>query len=114
LPVVVCCIVFAKQIFFLCGGADYIEYAYALQGMSILYLIIFTGYPIRIAIRVFLLNREFFFAYCISFLFSLLSAKYLIQQWQLTGVIISLIINQLLMLGYWQMALSRKKFVLWK
>lgn len=114
LPVVIIAILFAKQIFILCGGAQYADYAYVLQGMAVLYLFIFIGYPLRIAIRVFLMNRDFFIAYCVSFLFSFLTAKYLIGNWQLTGVVVALIINQMLMLGYWQFVLARKNFILWK
>lgn len=114
LPVVTMAFLFAKQIFILCGGAQYASYAYVLQGMAILYLFIFLGYPLRIAIRVFLMNRDFFVAYCVSFLFSFLTAKFLIGQWQLTGVVVALIINQILMLGYWQIMLARKNFIIWK
>lgn len=114
LPILIACFVFARSIFSLCGGADYIEYAYALQGFCILYVFIFGGYPIRIAIRALLMNREFFIAYCLSFLTSLFSARFLMQEWALTGVIVALIINQIVMLGYWNLALARKNFYLWK
>ena len=114
LPVLAVCILFSKKIFVLCGGTAFAGYSGVLQGMALLYLVVFAGYPVRIAIRVFLLNRDFFIAYCGSFLFSLLSAQYLIRQWQLNGVIAALIINQLLMLAYWQWVLARKQFKLWK
>jgi O-antigen/teichoic acid export membrane protein len=113
-PVTIATLLFAEEILLLCGGRAYIEYAYALQGMGVLYIIIFFGYPVRIAIRVLLLNSDFFIAYCISFSFSLLSATFFIRQWHLYGVIAALIINQLLMLFYWQFALSKKKIFLWK
>ena len=113
LPVSIALIAFARQIFMLSGGQAYVEYAFALQGMVVLYLVIFIGYPIRMAIRVLLLNRDFFIAYIISLVFSLLAAKFLISHWGLTGVITGLIINQLLVLSYCQYILYRKKFMLW-
>jgi O-antigen/teichoic acid export membrane protein len=114
LPIALLVIIFSKQIFFVAGGSEYVEYAYTLQGMSVLYLVIFLGYPLRIAIRVYMLNRDFFIAYVASFVFSLLTAQYLISQWQLYGVIVALVGNQLLMLAYWQWVLARKQFSLWK
>ena len=114
LPIAVLVIIFSKQIFFIAGGTEYVEYSYTLQGMAVLYLVIFLGYPLRIAIRVYMLNRDFFIAYSASFVFSLLSAQYLISQWLLYGVIAALVGNQLLMLAYWQWVLARKQFLLWK
>lgn len=114
LPVSLALVVFAPQIFELSGGADYTEYAFALQGMAVLYFFIFAGYTSRLAIRVLLFNRDFFIGYVISFLFSLLAARFFIQQWGLTGVIAGLIINQLLLQAYWQFILIRKNIKLWK
>jgi O-antigen/teichoic acid export membrane protein len=114
LPVIAIAMVFPKPIFRICGGEEFIEYAYALQGMAFLYLVIFIGYPLRIAIRVMLMNREFFVAYCVSFVFSVTASEYLISRFQLEGVIIALIINQLLMISYWQFTLYKKQVILWK
>ena len=114
LPVIAMAAFFPKQIFQICGGTEFIEYSYALQGMAFLYLVIFIGYPLRIAIRVMLMNREFFIAYCVSFVFSVTASEYLISRFQLQGVIIALIINQLLMISYWQFTLYKKQVILWK
>lgn len=114
LPVSLVLVIFAPQIFKLSGGADYVEYAFALQGMAVLYVFIFAGYTSRIAIRVLLFNRDFFIGYVFSFLFSLFAARFFIQQWGLTGVITGLIINQLLLQAYWQFILIRKNVKLWK
>ena len=113
-PFVLVCLLFPQEIITRLGGVDYAEYSFAVQGMAILYVVIFLGYPVRIAVRVFMLNRHFFIAYAASFAFSFLTAKAIIVQWSLTGVIVALILNQLLMLGYWQYVLAKKKFVLWK
>lgn len=114
LPVLLIIIFFPAPIFRLCGGQDYTGYGYALQGMAVLYLVIFIGYPVRIAVRVMMMNRAFFTAYLFAFVFTFFAAHFLVSQWQLTGVIASLIINQLIMLGYWQWMLARKKMILWK
>ncbi len=114
LPFVLLVMLFPGRIFALCGGAAFASHASALRGMAALYCIIFAGYPVRIAMRALLLNRDFFIAYCLSFGFSLLFAKYFITHWQLGGAIAALVVNQLLMLGYWQIVLARKKIFLWR
>lgn len=114
MPVTLACFLFPQQLFVLFGGAAYATYAGVLQGMALLYIVIVMGYPVRIVIRAMLMNRDFFTAYIISFLFSATAATMLIRQWQLWGVITALLINQLLMLAYWHWALYKRKFNLWK
>lgn len=114
LPFLSAAFLFPGQILSLAGGTEYTGYAYALQGMVLLYAIIILGYPIRIAVRAMLLNREFFMAYLVSGLFSLLTVRLIVQQWQVAGVIAALLINQLLMLVYWHRVLKRKNIVIWK
>lgn len=113
-PAILIALLFPKEIYGLMGGDKYANYAFVLQGMAMLYLLIFIGYPIRIAIRVFMLNSHFFVAYVATFIFSFLTAKIIISHWNLYGVILALMLNQLLMLSYWQYVLFKKKFLLWK
>jgi O-antigen/teichoic acid export membrane protein len=113
LPFTLLLVVFAKEIFQLTGGAEYVDYAFALQGMAVLYLIIFAGYSARIAIRVLSLDKDFFVGYLFTLVFSLIGAQYFIQHWGILGVIAGLLTNQLLLQVYWQIILSRKNLVLW-
>ena len=105
---------FPEFILSLIAGPEYEAYAFLVQGMAVLYFIIFIGYPIRMAIRMLNLNQFFFMGYVLSFVFSLLSFKYLLAQWNLWGAISGLIINQLLLLSFWYFILINKKFNLWK
>jgi len=114
MPILAILLLFPRLILELAGGNTYTSYAYELQGMTILYAVIFFGYPFRIAIRVMLMNKDFFVAYCLSFVFSITLAGYLIREFQLYGVIIALIVNQLLMIAYWYHSLLKKQFVLWR
>lgn len=109
-------ILFMFPVFFidLAAGESYVEYAFLVKGMAVLYFVIFIGYPTRIAIRMMELNHLFFFGYVISFLFSLLSFNFLLKEWHLWGAIIGLITNQLILISFWQYALLKKQFVLWK
>jgi O-antigen/teichoic acid export membrane protein len=113
-PFTLMAMLFPHEIITRMGGMEYADYSFAIQGMALLYVVIFLGYPVRIAVRVFMLNRHFFIAYAASFAFSFLTAKAIIIQWNLTGVIVALILNQLLMLAYWQYILAKKQFVLWR
>ncbi len=106
--------IFAKQIIVLVGGAKYQEFAYIVQGMSILYVFIFIGYPIRLSIRMLVLNSRFFAGYVFSLIFSLISFRYLLKEFHVNGAIIGLIASQIITLVYWQYILIKNKFVLWK
>lgn len=112
--VVLILFLFSEPVIRLAGGNKYVPYAYVVKGMAILYLIIFAGYPIRIAVRMMAMNDVFFAGYVGSFVFSLLSFNFLLNEWQLWGAILGLIINQLILILFWQYCLAKKKFVLWK
>jgi O-antigen/teichoic acid export membrane protein len=105
---------FATEIIRRAGGPEYVPYAYVVRGMALLYGLIFIGYPIRIAIRVLLLNNHFFHGYLLSLVFSLLSFQYLIRYWNLGGAIAGLMLSQVIVLLYWSFVLKNKKFALWK
>jgi len=104
--------VFAEQVITLAGGEDFTPYAFVVQGMVGLYAVIFIGYPIRITIRMMVLNKAFFIGYAMAFAFSLLSYQVLLQNWLLWGAIIGLITNQIIMLGYWKYILNKKHLAL--
>ena len=113
-PVLILLSVFAKQLLQFSGGAAYTSYAYVMYGLSVIYLLIITGLPVRIALRVGLLNKQYFIGYAWATAFSLLSSAWLIQQWQLAGVLAGLFITQLIVVSYWFIILNRKKIVSWK
>ena len=106
--------IFAKQIIVLVGGEKYQDFAYIVQGMSILYVFIFIGYPIRLSIRMLVLNSRFFAGYVFSLIFSLMTFQFLLKEFHVNGAIIGLIASQIITLIYWQYILIKNKFVLWK
>lgn len=106
--------VFAAEIIVLAGGEKYQNYAYVVKLISILYFFIFLGYPLRIALRVLVLNKIFFVAYLLSFVFSIVSFHFLLKYSGLYGAVLGLIINQIIMILYWQHQLKKNKFQLWK
>ena len=114
IPVLLFTFIFAEQLFVLAGGSEYAAYAFALQGMSLLYLLIFLSQPIRLFIRAMLLNDHFFYGYLISLAFALLCAHSLLSTYGLTGAIAGLAISQVLLMAYWTIILQKKKIYLWK
>lgn len=105
---------FAKQILQIAGGPEYGQYTYVIYGLSILYIIITIGYPVRIAIRSLHLNRDYFIAYILSVLFSISAAPWLLKNWALYGVLTGLLLTQIITVGYWLIILKRKNITLWK
>jgi hypothetical protein len=69
---------------------------------------------VRIAIRVMLLNKAFFIGYVTSTVFSMLAARPMVAWLGINGVVAGLLINQVLLIGYWLYVLKQKNFVLWK
>jgi O-antigen/teichoic acid export membrane protein len=105
---------FAKNIIVLAGGFKYEPYGYLIQVMSLLYFFIFLSYPMRIVIRVSLLNKTFFTGYILSFISSVATFHFLLKTYELNGAIAGLIINQIIMMLYWRYELNKKQSVLWK
>lgn len=106
--------IFSKEVISLFSDNKYQAYDYVLKGMCILYFIIFIGYPIRLSIRMLLLNKSFFIGYLLAFAFSILFFNILLKNWQLNGVIIGLILNQLIMMLFWTYKLKKQNFYLWR
>lgn len=105
--------VFSNEIIILAGGVKYQEYGYVVKIMAILYFFIFMNYPIRIAIKVLVLNKIFFYGYVISFVFSVISFHFFLNYFGLYGAVLGLVINQFLMSIYWQNQLKKNQFQLW-
>jgi O-antigen/teichoic acid export membrane protein len=106
--------VFSEQSMFLFGGKKFIEYSYIVKGMSLLYVFIYIGYPIRLSIRLLLLNKLFFIGYVISLIISATTFNYLLSHFGINGAVIGLILSQLATMIFWQYKLYKEDFVLWK
>jgi O-antigen/teichoic acid export membrane protein len=106
--------IFSKEIIVLAGGQKYQNYGYVVRIISVLYFFIFLSYPIRIAIRILVLNKIFFFGYVLSFVSSLLSFHFLLNSFGLYGAVSGLILNQIIMILFWQNQLKKNQFQLWK
>ena len=106
--------VFAGEVLQIAGNAAFAQYAYVLRGMILLYVIIIAAYPIRLLIRITELNKSYFTAYLISFLFSLLSYQFLLTSFGVSGAILGLIFNQLILQTVWLVILNKNRYDVWK
>jgi O-antigen/teichoic acid export membrane protein len=106
--------IFSDEIIVLAGGQKYQNYGYVVRIISVLYFFIFLSYPIRIAVRILVLNKIFFFGYVLSFVSSLLSFHFLLNSFGLYGAVSGLILNQIIMILFWQNQLKKNQFQLWK
>lgn len=103
---------FAHKIIVLAGGIQYASYDYLVRTMVLLYGLIFLAYPLRIGLRVLILNKVFFTGYLISSLFSLISFHFLLHYAALNGAIIGLMLNQLIMILYWLNQFKKNQLLL--
>ncbi|MEL1253538.1 hypothetical protein AAEO57_07125 [Flavobacterium sp. DGU38] len=106
--------IFSNQIIVMVGGQKYQYYGYVIKMVALLYFFIFLGYPIRIAVRILMLNKIFFTGYLFSFITSLVTFHFLLKYSGLYGAVTGLILNQIIMILYWKYQLHKKQFQLWK
>lgn len=113
-PILLLVVIFAKPLLMFSGGREYGAYAYVMYGLAATYLLVIIGIPIRIAMRTKMLNQSYFIGYFLATIFSLLTAKWMIQQWGLAGVLAGLFITQVIVLVYWLRILKNKNGIAWK
>ncbi len=101
--------IFSEDLMEIVFGKQFINYHTLIYYMSVLYIVIFLIYPIRIYIRINLLHSKFFIGHLFSFLFSTISSYFLIQKLNLFGVVLILLLNQLIMAIYWLNLLYKNK-----
>lgn len=114
LPILLLMSVFAEQILSMAGGKNYISYGYVMYGLSIVYLLIVVCLPVRIAIRIQLLNKHYFIGYVLATVFSISTAKILITTLGIAGVLTGLFLTQMILIIYWLCILKQKNVQLWK
>jgi O-antigen/teichoic acid export membrane protein len=113
-PLLLLVVLFAKPLLAFSGGAAYVRYAYVMYGLAATYLLVLAGIPVRIALRTKQLNRSYFTGYLLATLFSLFTAKWMIHQWGLSGVVAGLFLTQLILLAYWLRTLKTKNVIAWR
>ena len=86
------------------GGA---EYANLLRWCCLLYVVILVVYPLRLTVRLLGDSRHYFGGYVLSIVVSLLSVRWLTAHFQASGVVLGWLLAQLVLGGYWALAVRR-------
>ena len=111
LPVTLILFCFSEFVITLAGGDEFSGNGFAVKMMTLVYILIFCIYPLRILVRVHQLNRSFFIAYSCSLILSLIFVNPLLSNFELKGAFMGLIINQLCLGVYWLISLKRLNFL---
>lgn len=114
MPILLLLTLAAEPILVLAGGNDYRAFAYVMYGLSAVYILVLSGFPIRIILRVRLLNKHYFAGYALATGFSLATASWLITRYGLTGVLSGLFFTQAILISYWLLVLHRNGLFTWK
>ncbi|WP_216726237.1 MATE family efflux transporter [Hymenobacter siberiensis] len=89
------------------GPAGGSQYADLLRLCCLLYVVILLVYPLRLTIRLQADSRHYFVGYMLSIVVSLLSVRWLTGHYQASGVVLGWLLAQLVLGGYWALALRR-------
>lgn len=88
-------------------GDEYGLVSPLMKGMSVLYILILFGYPVRIGVRVTSMGKNFLIGYVGTALLSIALVYPLVQLWSTMGIVVGLAINQMVMQLYWLLMLQR-------
>lgn len=98
---------FSEQLLSLIYGHSYAKYGLIITIFSAFYIIVFTGFPLRFALRAMQDTKAMFLAYVFATVFSILFAKYIITAWGIWGVIVGLALTQIVMQVWYIKALFK-------
>ncbi|MFN0275031.1 MAG: lipopolysaccharide biosynthesis protein [Chitinophagales bacterium] len=99
----------ASPIFSISGGSSYEGNAYILQGFCFVYFFMFAGYPMRILLRLQERTHHIFIAYVLASVSNLAFAKYILENFGVIGLLVSLSAIQCIMLIYMSLVLLINK-----
>ncbi|MBO0949641.1 hypothetical protein [Fibrella forsythiae] len=114
LPVLLFLTLGAEPLLAYMGGNDYRPFSYVMYGLSAVYMLVVCSYPIRIILRVRLLNKHYFTGYALTTVFSLATAFWLITTWGLVGVLVGLFSTQVILITYWLFVVHHNGLFVWK
>jgi hypothetical protein len=114
IPTIFLILIFAKPFLQFLKIQTQPEYFFIIIGLAITQMAIVFGYPVRMAIRVFKHNKNYFYGYVFATIFSLLSAYFIIHIWQVKGVVAGIFFSQIILISYWLWVLKKNHFDSWK
>jgi O-antigen/teichoic acid export membrane protein len=103
-------LLFANWLIFNLYGEEYLSYAYLLIWFAVLNVLICISMPFRFALRTLENTKALFIATAVSALFGFLFAYSFIENYQINGVILGLMISQLITIGILALAVFHTSF----
>jgi O-antigen/teichoic acid export membrane protein len=103
-------LLFANWLIFNLYGEEYLSYAYLLIWFAVLNVLICISMPFRFALRTLENTKALFIATAVSALFGFLFAYSFIENYQINGVIVGLMISQLITIGILALAVFHTSF----
>ncbi|OON67223.1 lipopolysaccharide biosynthesis protein [Hymenobacter sp. CRA2] len=87
--------------------ADALQYSNVLRWCCVLYVVILLVYPLRLTVRLLDGSRPYFVGYVLSIGVSFGLGRWLIGQWQASGVVLGWIVAQVVLGLYWGLTVWR-------
>lgn len=100
----------SKPLLYFFYGEATVGYSFVLIGMSIIYVLIFIGHPLRFALRTLEHTRPIFWAYLLNAAFAIISAYPLVNKMGLNGVLLGLFVSQIITQGVYIFHLKKGGF----
>ena len=89
---------FAPFILKILYGAQYMQHSPIVMAFCGIYVFVFLGYPLRIALRTMEITKPIFIAYVVATIFSLVAAYPMIENWGMSGLLLGFLITQMISL----------------
>ena len=101
IPIFIFFLLFADKILSIIYGEAFSDYGYLLNYFLIIYVFIFAGFAFRYFFRTIENTRVIFGAYLLSSVFSLLTASYFVQYFNVIGILIGMLLSQVIMIVFY-------------
>lgn len=98
---------FSTQLISIIYGNEYTEFAYILIGFCVITLVVFAGFPLRIALRTLEYTKPIFISYILSGLFGISLAFPIVKAFGIVGVLFGMFISQLIMISWYYYSLKK-------
>tara|TARA_B100000767_G_C19736821_1_gene524312 strand:- start:499 stop:1755 length:1257 start_codon:yes stop_codon:yes gene_type:complete len=91
--------IFSGEILSFLYGEEYYQYRYILFWYAMVYIVMYSVLPLTIGLRTLENTKPLFFSYLVTTIFSLICAKFFVENFLLSGVMMGMMVNQFIFLG---------------
>ena len=100
---------FAPLIIELIYGMEYVDYSYVLVYYTFLYVFVYISHPFRFELRTIQYTKPIFIAYLVCTIVNLLSANFIIEKFEIHGLLGGLIFNQFITIVLFYFSIKEQK-----